>query len=240
MNEKNINDYEILEKEDIVLEIKEEAPEYGESSIRWKLFQLQKDKKITKIDADHYIKQNIQVFLTNLVSDYAISLKDKLKREFKNIRFIIYESIILNEWLNHQLRRNTIFIEVERFYSESFFQYLKTKIAVPLLFEPSWHDFTLYSGEITVVVQNLVTQSPIDKQNHRPKIEKLLVDLLSKDLLSLMISDEDRMMMIKEIATTYLINPKTARAYAKRRKNEETLIKVLKTVPLFEKWDFSK
>jgi threonine synthase len=55
-----------------------------------------------------------------------------------------------------------------------------------------------------------------------------------------MISDEDRMMMIKEIATTYLINPKTARAYAKRRKNEETLIKVLKTVPLFEKWDFSK
>ena len=116
---------------------------------------------------------------------YIYRLSDDLKKiceflttEYPEIKFQVWEFSQLNEFLNHLLANKTYVIEVEAIYVESIFEILNEKYDHVLL-KPTYKNFIRYAKEETIVVKNLVSESPNDlDMPHQIRLEKNLVDLV--------------------------------------------------------------
>jgi phosphoserine phosphatase len=76
----------------------------------------------------------------------------------------------------------------------------------------------MYEGELIIVTQ-LISQAPIYQKNRDIKIEKIIVDLYTKDLITEFINEDEKNDVIENIFKSYPVNMKTVYAYAKRRNN---------------------
>jgi hypothetical protein len=89
----------------------------------------------------------------------------------------------------------------------------------------------MYNDEL-VIVKPLASQAPINQKTREIKIEKLIVDLYTKDLINEFISEDEKEDVIQDIFKKYLVNQKTIFAYAKRRNNTDLLKKILSSYEL--------
>jgi len=146
-----------------------------------------------------------------------------VREKYSNLDIIIYESTILNEWLNHQVSRNIIFVEVEKFYMEDVFASLRDYFKNDILLNPSIDDYYLYAKDDMIVVSNLITRAPMHKNSYEIRIEKLIVDLFSNDLISEFFSHSEYGSIINSIFNMYKVNIKKIFSYAKRRNLSDKL-----------------
>jgi len=144
----------------------------------------------------------------------------------------MYESTCLNEWVNHQVSRAVIFIEVEKYYMMDIFRVIQEKY-MNVLFKPNQDTLYRYQGDL-IVVSQLFTQAPINRQERTIKLEKLIVDFYTHDLINEFITDDEKEDVIDLMFQTYVINYKTVIAYAKRRKNEDKVISALLNLKINE------
>ena len=141
-------------------------------------------------------------------------LEFSIKR-FPEITIIVWETRAFNEFTNHQLARNIIFVEVEKPYSEFVFEALHEKGDYNVLYKPNEKEITMYAGDTTVTVLPLTSEAPIN--GNSAKLEKLLVDLFANSLLDKVISIGDFLGIYKEAVSKYNINYSIMLRYAKRR-----------------------
>lgn len=155
-------------------------------------------------------------------------LKKLISERYPELDIVIYETNIFNEWINHQLSRNVIFVEVEKFYMEDVFTYLRDHMTNKILLNPTTEDYYLYSEDDMVIVSSLVSRAPMNKKSYEIKAEKLIVDLFSSDLVSKLISQSEYATIIDNIFRMYKVNIKTVYSYAKRRNLIEITQKFIK------------
>jgi len=103
----------------------------------------------------------------------------------------VYESTILNEWVNHLIARNVLFVDVEKDYMPNVFRTLQEKLQTTILLKPSVDEYYLYASDATIIVSNLITQAPIRNDSYDIRIEKLLVDVFANSLLKEFVSAND-------------------------------------------------
>ncbi|MDY0288497.1 MAG: hypothetical protein RBR15_06715 [Sphaerochaeta sp.] len=103
----------------------------------------------------------------------------------------MYESTILNEWVNHLIARNVLFVDVEKDYMPNVFRTLQEKLQTTILLKPSVDEYYLYASDATIIVSNLITQAPIRNDSYDIRIEKLLVDVFANSLLKEFVSAND-------------------------------------------------
>ena len=216
-----------ISRKSLVERIRRENPSYKDSSVRWALYKLVHDGVITKMDAEFYRIGSVKPYTPKPGSATKNQIQEILQVQFPAIKAVVYESTILNEWVNHLISRNVLFVEVEKDYMRSVFRALQENIQTTILLKPSIDDYYLYASDATVIVSNLITQAPIHKDSYDIRIEKLLVDMFANSLLQEFASARDIEYMVDDIFSTYVVNTKTVLAYAKRRKLESVIQGVL-------------
>ncbi len=213
-------------REDLFYVIKKERPDLRDAAFRWILYSLLKQKKLFKIGYDTYTTAGIKVLpqYKPFYSQEAEALKDKLKQRFPTVSYVIFESVLLNEFLNHQIAQNTIYIQVEKDVSSYIFEYLKEEYQKSVLYNPSKKEFDKYWLRDCVVVLDLISQSPLSADSpHEMTMEKMLVDIVAEKSMAATFSPSEIPFIYDNVINSYRVDIKKMKRYAGRR-GKTTLI----------------
>ena len=204
--------------------IKKDKPLAKDSTIGWILYELNKKQVIQRVAHDVYriypeddslIEFNAN--LTNVASDII----ESLQRQFPLLTYIVWETYLFNEFANHQLMRNFIFVEVEKLLCESVFSTLSSQNEYITLCKPTVKEIALYSGDITVSVLPITSEAPVS--GHNVRLEKLLVDLFANKLLDQIINRSEYSGIYEEAFSRYVINFNMLLRYARRRNKDQEI-----------------
>jgi len=147
-----------------------------------------------------------------------------VKNRFPLVEFIAWDAFSLNEFLNHQIANNTVFLEVEHSLEESVYEFLRDEIDSVVLLSPDARAFDVYWKPGAIVIQRLVTQSPGGrKDTHLTTIEKLVVDLFANKIAGRVFSPSELPDVIATICDRYVLNETKLFRYAKRRHCDERI-----------------
>ena len=110
-------------------------------------------------------------------------------RMFPLVDFVCFESVQLNEFLNHMIAQNTFFIMVERDALDSVFRYLQEQDFGNILIKPRNQEWDAYWTRDSIVLLNLVSEHPRNTEvKHGISIEQLLVDVVAEKTFRLLYS----------------------------------------------------
>lgn len=176
--------------------------------------------ELSRIGNGQYVFVNNNKFDYEIVYGISLNVLNKLKKRFnESTRYVVFESTLLNEFLNHLIARPTIIVEVEKDLVESTFWFLKEKGFKNVLLNPSEKEnyiYNPYDGS-GIIIKSLVSQSPINNKNHKITIEKLVVDIVCDKTLNMFYEGAEIPLMVEEILKHYAVKFDSVRNYAKRR-----------------------
>lgn len=166
----------------------------------------------------------------NQYSETALQIISVMQEEFPLVEYRVWELSWLNEFLNHQLSRNYIFLEVEKDGCEFVFDRLMSEFAGKVLFKPDQNQILRYGSNDSIIIERLISESPKgEKKQYNLAIEKLIVDLFANKRLREMISFGDYPAALENIFTMYEVNQIKMFRYARRRNKEKELREFLQT-----------
>ena len=117
-------------------------------------------------------------------SNYAIELAEIIKDVHPYLDFRIFELIQLNEFVNHQIANNIVFISVERDLEGDVFNTLWDSHKGSILLKPDADTLFRYLTEDMIIISSLPTESPKGLTEFwDTRLEKLLVDIAVDKLL---------------------------------------------------------
>ena len=216
-------------REDIFHVLQEEKTDADPSSFSWRLFDLLKGEKLYKTGRDAYsiAKPTLSVYKP-FYSKEAIQVSILLSKRYPNVSFTMFESVLLNEWLNHLIAQNTIFVQVEKDVSGVVFDFLRDEYDKAVLYKPTLKDFERYWQRDCIVVLDLVSQAPMFKESpHEITLEKLLVDIIAEKSIFMTYSPGDLPLLFDEVSRVYQIDKKRLFRYAGRRNALEKISKYI-------------
>ena len=201
-------------------------PDIGRSTVYAALKTLCDGKRISKLGRGYYSVTQKPVYDYEL-SAAARAFSSAIREAYPLVDFQIWELYQMNEFVNHQLARNTVFVEVESMQDESVFELLFARCPHVLL-NPDIDEYYRYAGEETVVIQRLVSESPQPYGEYRQtSLEKLLVDLFAHGLSSSLLSRSEYPAILSDAFSKYSINQTKLLRYARRRGAEKKLLAFL-------------
>ena len=213
-----------LTRNEIKAYVQTQRPRLKDSTFRWLLYSLCSKRIIQHVAHDAYRiyagDSLLQGYSADLSND-AVAVRAFLKKRFPLLMFIIWETRAFNEFANHQIVRNYIFIEVEKPLSENVFDAIREESKHTVLYKPGKKEIALYSGDVTVSVLDLTSDAPVD--GYDAKLEKLLVDLFANKLLEQIVSRGDYPGIFEEAFAKYRINYNIMRRYARRRNKHDVI-----------------
>ena len=206
---------------------KEKFGELKDSTFNWILYNMCNDKLIRRIGHNLFRLYDIETLYTEYFYQGSFeiqTIKKLINDKYPLVDYCIWETILLNEFLNHQLAKNTIFVEVEKGFEITIFEFIKQELSVPVLLKPERESLLLYSGDITVAVLTLVSGSPTSKNESRHvAVEKVLIDLFANKYIEDIISRGEYSKIFEEVFSKYSVNEKAMFRYAGRRGKEKAV-----------------
>jgi hypothetical protein len=162
---------------------------------------------------------------------YAAPVSEQLGRviasiseRFPILEFLAWDTVALNEFLNHQIANSTVFIEVEAMLENAIFEHLREKMNETVLLKPDVRSFNTYWEPGIIIVQRLTSQAPGDKTgSHLLNLEKLIVDLFANKLVETLFSQSELPFMLEQMFGHYVIDESTLFRYAGRRNCTERI-----------------
>jgi len=227
-------------RQDVLDSILIENPNYKTKLFDWHFSKLLSANLLDKVGKNLYIKsdpatiRNIYSYTSQ--SEVFATVESLLSSEYPFGEFIIWESIALNEFVNHQIAMNTIFVMTDKMVMESFFELLKNSFP-SVLISPTPANFMRYSQNNSIIIEKLSSRYPKNpKQIHRCSIEKLIVDLFAERTISSIVSKGDYPAALETIFERYKVNETKLFNYARMRyveKEIRTMIKENTTIRLY-------
>lgn len=211
----------IFTKADFTNWIRDIKPEYSERSIYWLLNKLQMQYEIVKLGRNLFQFVGSDTLKSNYNYKYSpemTKLTQQIEMEYPLLDFQVWELIQLNEFLNHQIAHNTLFIEVEHMLERTVFEFLKKQYQGVLLC-PSEDTYYQYKvSDNTIVILRLLSQTPKTIiGTHNACLEKILVDLFSRKLPGQLIEKAEYPAIYEDAFSKYHIDERKMFRYAKRR-----------------------
>ena len=202
--------------------LRTEFPNIGRSTI-YHLLKLLCDKgEITRTRKGHFAVSGKKDYSYNL-SDTAKAISSAVQNQYPLVAFQIWELYQMNEFVNHQMAKNTIFVEVENMLDESVFHQLFETYPHVLL-NPGADEYYKYAGNGTIVVRRLISEAPPGFGEYRQtSIEKLLVDLFGRGITGVIISRSEYRAIYEDAFKKYNINQAKMFRYARRRGIEKPI-----------------
>lgn len=207
-------------RDDLFRIFNKEKKTLTDSAFRWTLYNLQKEQLLFRTDYDTYTTtepHTLPVYRP-LYTDNAKSVIHDMEQKYPGLSFVVFESVLLNEFLNHQIAQNTIYIQVEKDVSTYIFDSLQQEHPGNILYKPNAKDFERYWTPGCTVILELVSQSPLSAEYpHEITIEKLLVDILADKSIAATFSPSELPFIFENVMESYLIDKRRMNRYASRR-----------------------
>ena len=207
-------------RDDLLQIFLNEKKDLSDGAFRWTLYNLLQEQKIFKTDYDTYVivKPQILPVYKPDYSDKSKALKELLEEKFSDLDFVIFESVLLNEFLNHQIAQNTIYVQVEKDVSSYIFDILQEKYTGNVLYKPGKIDFDRYWTKDCIVVLDLISQAPLSQDTpHEIIAEKMLIDLIAEKSIAATFSPSELPFLFDNIMRSYQIDKRKMNRYAGRR-----------------------
>lgn len=218
-NEKSFSRSELMET------MKNDGKNISEASFKVELQKLLKEGSIIRVGRNAYCvaKDGVEVYSYEY-SDDAKNIAKILKQKFPLLNFTIMDFVQLNEFLNHQLAHNVIFVSVEDDLGSFVFDALKEVYPGKVLINPTPEMYHKYWYDDMIVIGKLISESPVGQQEKwNTRIEKLLVDLITNAILKSSVSESELPNIYEEAFAKYAIDESCMFRYAKRRGAEKKI-----------------
>ena len=226
-------------------------PSLKETTFRWMILDLLASGSITPAERGLFYThwkevqtEGREVQEPSTFGSYEPALCDELcdiavqfRKRFPELEYCVWDTRWLNEFMLHQPVRFFTVIECERVGTQAAFEYLRS--TNPHVFiEPTVSDLLnyVYVNPDSIVVHRLVSQAPLsqDKTLHRPKLEKILVDLVADDDLYYAYQGAELDRIFSSAIRSYWISEPTLKRYANRRSCSEKVSNILERNHLLE------
>lgn len=208
-------------------------PDCSEASINWMLVTLRKQGDLASVGTGKYyrIAQDISAKKQYSYphSQEYVELEKEIMESYPLVTFQMWELIQMNDFVNHQIAKNVIFVEVEAMLVDTVYELLHEKYPYAMIQPTADIFYKQRAPETDIVVQKLLSEAPSPDANHSCSIEKLLVDLLSKKLSGNLIERSEYPRIYEDIFHKYLIDETRMLRYAKRRHLYESLLTFINT-----------
>ena len=157
-----------------------------------------------------------------------LSLCDTISEKYPYIAFTVFETVLMNEFLNHLVAQNTIFIQAEKDIASYVFRYLQEDGYRNVMLKPAKKDFDLYWSKDTIVVTDLVSEAPMHASDpHKITMEKMLVDIYCDKLIKGTFSRAEYPFIVEQAFDKYRVDRTRMLRYARRRNREMEIAHVL-------------
>ena len=207
-------------RNDLIEIFRKENKELNDATFRWMLYNMQLAKRLFRVGYDEYTTSE-RDFLPEyrpIYTEDVLKIENFLKEKYPELSFVMFESVVLNEFLNHQIAQNTIYVQVEKDLSTFIFDLLKQELGGMVLYKPNRAEFSRYWTRGCVVVLELISQAPLSSsQPHEITIEKLLVDIIADKSIEATYSPAELPEIIRNIRENYRVDVKKMNRYAGRR-----------------------
>jgi len=140
------------------------------------------------------------------------------------VEFTIFETVLMNDILNHLIAQNTVFIQVEKESSVFVFRYLQENGYQSALYRPRKNNFDLYWSRDGIVVTYLISEAPLRvEEPHTITLEKMLVDMVADKLISTTYSKAELEDVFEQAQSMYYLDKVRLLRYARRRNREREM-----------------
>ena len=195
-------------------------PDLSNSSYHWMISCLVRDGKLSRLGYDAYsLPQGEELKKYEpLYSKKAQHLISVIARKYPYVSFTVFEAVQMNDFLNHLIAQNTIFIQVEKESSIYIFRYLQDEGFDNILYKPREEDMALYWCGGCIVVTDMISEAPLrTAAPHSITLEKMLVDMYADKLISASYSKAEYLDVIEQVKSQYILDKKRMLRYARRR-----------------------
>lgn len=160
-------------------------------------------------------------------SNTALEVIKCMQERFPLISFRVWELSWLNEFFNHLVARNQIFLEVEKEACEFAFSVLSETFPGKILIKPKTQEILQYGTDDGIIIDRLVTEAPkSDGEPYQVPLEKLIVDLFANK--NLMLCKGDYPSAIEMMFSKYRIDQVSMLRYARRRNKAKAVFGFLR------------
>lgn len=215
---------------ELIDELRMLKPDLSESSYHWAISRLVRNGPLTRMGYDSYSLSTdlVRDEYVPVYSDAAEGLITLISEKYPYVKFTVFETVLLNEFLNHLIAQNTIFVQVEKESSIYVFRFLQEHGVQNVMYKPDKNHFDLYWSKDCVVVTDMISEAPIrTDQPHAVMLEKMLVDMLADKLIAASFSKAEFPDVIEQAQSRYRLDQVRMLRYARRRNRQDVLLKYL-------------
>lgn len=161
-------------------------------------------------------------------SDTAKKVMKDIEKKFPYVEFTILETGLMNDFLNHLIAQNTIFLQVEKESSIYIFRYLQESRKYNVMYKPNEKEFNLYWSNNCVVVVDMVSEAPLRTDDtHSITLEKMVVDISADKIINKTYNKSELSDIMEQVQKYYSLDIIRTLRYARRRNKEEIMKKYL-------------
>ncbi|MBX2960109.1 MAG: hypothetical protein KF732_09150 [Flavobacteriales bacterium] len=167
------------------------------------------------------------------ISSATKSIFKKLKAEFPYANLCMWNTSIINEFMQHQPNRFFVLVETDKETTNSVFYFLR-EIKKSVFIEPTkdiLEKYVVNESEV-FIIKPLVTEAPTKNINgvETATIEKMLVDIFCDDVIFFAQQGAEMRTIFINAFEKYTINQNKMLRYADRRSNKDELNQYVKTI----------
>ena len=161
-------------------------------------------------------------------SEKSTDLIKVISQKYPHVRFTVFETILMNDFLNHLIVQNTIFLQVEKESSIFIFRYLQDNGYQNIMYKPDKEDYQLYWSRDSIIITDMISEAPIRSNHpHAIMLEKMLVDMRADKLINSTYSQAEFPYVIEQVKHHYKLDETRLLRYARRRNREGEMKKYL-------------
>jgi hypothetical protein len=209
----------IILTDDLYRFYQSEEPKINKSTVNWRIYELVQNGILQRIGKGKFVVGQSIHYLPE-ISNKEIKINSVIKKEFPFIKYCIWNSSILGEFLQHQSSFQFIVVEVEKDALESVFYSLKDNYDSTFK-KPTKQmvEEFVFTRQNSIIINSFISEAPIQSIKNVPtsSLEKLLVDLYSDKNLFYFLQGYELVNIYKNAFDKYTVNKSKLLRYADRR-----------------------
>lgn len=192
----------------------------SEASFYKKVEELVKNGQIIRVGRNVYsLPDNKRLAYEYKYSELAEEVAQEIAQQYPYVNFSIFEFVQLNDFVNHLIAHNVIFLSVEADIMDFVFETLRDKYPGKVLINPTVEIYHQYWSDNMIVLGKLTTEAPKgQKASWHTRLEKMLVDIMAEPLLLASISRAEYPHIYEDAFDRYIVDENGLFRYATRRK----------------------
>ena len=227
----------VFETKDIVDFYEQFEKDIKPTTVNWRVYTLVQEGVLQRIGRGKFRLGEGRKYIPE-ISSLTKSIFKKLKAEFPYAKFCVWNTSVLNEFMQHQPNRYFLLVETDKEITNSAFYFLRDSVIYrknkSVFIEPTNDILEKYivNEKEVVIIKPLISEAPTQNINEieTATIEKILVDIFCDDVIFSAQQGAEKRTIFKEAFTKYTINQSRMLRYADRRQKKEELNQFVKTI----------